>query len=75
MCVRVRGDGDGPAKLLLKNIAGLAVPGDMVALLGPSGESSCHPVFSHLAPGTAHKAVKAAALETAATACHSPINR
>ena len=46
VCVRVRGDGSGPPKTLLKNICGAALPGDMVALMGPSGEPalsvSCH---------------------------------
>jgi hypothetical protein len=37
VCVRVRGDGSGPPKTLLKNICGAALPGDMVALMGPSG--------------------------------------
>ena len=46
VCVRVRGDGSGPPKLLLKDICGAALPGDMVALLGPSGEPVQHHVHA-----------------------------
>lgn len=46
VCVRVRGDGSGPPKLLLKDICGAALPGDMVALLGPSGEPDIHPCMA-----------------------------
>ena len=52
--VRVRGEADGPPKLLLKNISGLAVPGDMVALLGPSGEGPFLATMHGAVPASPH---------------------